>query len=121
MDSKRNMLNPDAFVGKRIDMYTAWNIPDGYAVCAMTGKFDRCENLSVTFPHYLFDKTFLKTHGIYVEDADWLSAEGYDEIIDVLDRLGMLSTYLDALEHEREIIRGDYPEVGSGFAITVAA
>lgn len=95
-------------------MYTAWNIPDGYAICAMTGKFDRFENLSVTFPHHLFDRDFLKANGIYVEDADWLSAEGYDEIIDVLDRLGMLGAFYEALENEREIMRGEYPEIGSG-------
>ena len=99
---KRTMRNPEAFVGKMIDS-TKWNIPEGYERCELTGKLYREDDMTVSFPHYFFDKAFLREHRIYVEDAAWLSDEGYDIIMATLEKLGMMDFYWSQVE------RGDDP------------
>lgn len=91
-DERRTMHNPAAFVGKHVDS-TKWIIPAGYERCAMTGKLHAEADLERTFFHYAFPKAFLVANGIYVEDAAWLSDEGYDLIEATLDRLGLLEAY----------------------------
>lgn len=81
---KRTIHNPVAFVGKKLDT-TKWNMPEGWNVCAKTGKFMNENDLCNTFSHYLYEKAFLISNNIYVEDAAWLSDEGYDEIMMVLE------------------------------------
>ena len=93
---KHYMSNPAAFVGRRVDP-NAWHIPDGYALCRKTWKLQREKDLLRTFAHHLFPREFLLQHGIYIEDADWLSNEGYDEIMDVLCRLGLYDAYVEAV------------------------
>lgn len=103
--TKRIIRTVDAFIGKRVSA-VHWVIPAGYATCAITGKLFPESELEITFQHYLFDKAFLTSNGIYCEDAAWLSAEGFDIIIDTLDRLGVLAAYKEALEHVQDFIDG---------------
>jgi hypothetical protein len=82
-NSKRTIHSIGAFVGKQIDP-TKWAIPSGFERCEITGKLYPESELEITFQHYLFDKAFLIANHIYCEDAAWLSAEGFDRIIDTL-------------------------------------
>ena len=84
---KRTIQNPEYFEGKIIDT-TKWIMPPGWNVCAKTGKFMNEDNLCNTFSHYLYEKTFLIDNGIYIENANWLSDEGYEEIIITLETIG---------------------------------
>jgi hypothetical protein len=92
---KRKMHNPAAFVGQRINL-TKWQLPRNaeYAICRMTGKLMHMDDLGVTFWHQAFERSFLSKHGIMIEDADWLSEEGYEAIMNKLVSLGELDTYL---------------------------
>lgn len=90
--AKRTIRNPEAFIGKRIDT-TKWELPYGYDVCRMTGKFMAEDDLCVTFNHYAFEKSFLVANSIYIEDAEWLSEEGYDLIMAKLEQLGFYDAY----------------------------
>jgi hypothetical protein len=83
----RQMRNPEKFEGKKVTV-GKWIIPDGWAVCAMTGELYREADCLISFPHYRFDRQFLLDNDIYVEDAEWLSEKGYYQIVDVLERLG---------------------------------
>lgn len=91
---KRNINNPEKFIGKKINL-NKWNLPEGYNVCEKTRKFYAESDLGVTFAHHTFDRNWLIEKHIYIEDAAWLSAEGYDEIMDVLKREGKYSEYLE--------------------------
>jgi hypothetical protein len=91
---KRIIRTPEAFEGKRIDT-TKWVIPTGWRICRMTGKLLREDDLGVTFRHYLFDKSLLLANGCYVEDADWLSEEGFDLIMTKLEAAGAITSSLD--------------------------
>lgn len=102
---KRNMTNPAAFIGKRVDP-SRWTIPAGYDRCEMTGKLYPHNQLEHTFRHWVFNRDFLAENGIYVEDAAWLSAEGYDLIMTKLDDLGVLGAYREAVDHEQDFIEG---------------
>jgi hypothetical protein len=92
---KRQMHNIAAFVGKRIDA-NRWAIPEGYRLCAKTWKLHPESRLERSFAHWVFPREFLLQHGIYVEDADWLSDEGHDEIMSVLECLGLRDAYNEA-------------------------
>lgn len=91
---KRTIRNPQKFIGKRIDS-TKWNIPEGYNLCAFTGKFYAETDLQISFGHHYFDRSWLIEKGIYVEDAAWLSEEGYDKITSVLEKENLLSSYIE--------------------------
>jgi len=105
MNSKRTIHNPAAFIGKRIDS-TKWVIPSGFERCEITGKLLPVSDLEITFQHYLFDKSFLIANHIYCEDAAWLSEEGYDFIINTLDRLGVYDAYRAAFDHLQDFAEG---------------
>lgn len=85
--NKRTMHNPEYFEGKRISV-GKWNLPDGWDVCAYTGRLHRWDDLMVTFPHTRFDRQWLLDHNLYVEDAEWLSVEGWDQMVAKLEALG---------------------------------
>jgi hypothetical protein len=93
-EMKRQIRNPQAWIGKRINLCT-WEIPDGYHLCAKTGKLHAEDDLLVTFAHHTFEREWLISKRIYIEDADWLSSEGYDEIMDVLKREGRYEYYIE--------------------------
>lgn len=103
--TKRTIHSIGAFVGKRIDP-TKWAIPSGFERCEITGKLLPESELEITFQHYLFDKAFLSANGIYCEDAAWLSAEGFDRIIDTLHQTGVYSAYREAFDHLQDFIDG---------------
>lgn len=93
--SKRTMRHPERFVGKRVDS-TRWLIPDGYVQCAFTGKLCREDDALVTFDHWAFSREERLAMRIWhVEDASWLSEEGYDAILAVLETHGKLDYYLN--------------------------
>ena len=54
------------------------------------------DNLTASFFHCAFDRDFLIEHNIYIEDADWLSSDGYDEIMTTLENLGI--DYVESVE-----------------------
>lgn len=110
--TRRTMHNPAAFIGKRIDPLR-WEIPAGYHLCRKTGKLHHEDDLLVTFDHTRFERSFLREHGILVEDAEWLSEEGYDEIMDVLERLGLRDYYINGGEFPG--IAADYDSVEPQF------
>lgn len=95
MPAKLTMHNPHQFVGKRIDP-NRWEIPPNYARCAMTGKLHPIDALVITFRHHIFQWDWLVAHGIAIEDAAWLSNEGYDQIMDVLKREGRYEEYIES-------------------------
>jgi len=103
--TKRTIHTIGAFVGKQIDP-TKWEIPSGYERCEITGKLHPESELEITFQHYLFDKAFLTANGIYCEDAAWLSAEGFDHILGVLDDCDVLAAYYEAFDHLQDFIDG---------------
>ena len=105
MTSKRTIHSIGAFTGKRIDT-TKWTIPAGYERCEITGKLLPESELEITFQHYLFDKAFLTSNGIYCEAAAWLSQEGYDFILGVLDDCDVLAAYYEAFDHLQDFIDG---------------
>ena len=93
-EATRVMHNPDAFVGKVVDG-VFWAVPEGYVKCAITGKLHKEEDAYIScYVRFAFSREFLSSNGIYVEEADWLSEEGYDIVISTLDRLGVLDQYL---------------------------
>jgi hypothetical protein len=92
--AKRTIRHPEAFVGKVVNA-NKWNIPEGYAQCAMTYKLFPYNQLEVTFDHTKFEKAFLISNHIYVECAEWLSEEGYFEIMGVLQKVGKYDYYLN--------------------------
>lgn len=102
--TKRQIRNVNAFVGKLID-FSKWVVPAGYSCCEMTGKLF-AEKDAVSFQHWMFNRDFLKANGIYVEDAAWLSPEGYDAIMDTLDRLNVLDAFYEGWDHEQDFING---------------
>lgn len=86
--TKRNMHNPAAFIGKRIDI-TKWNIIDPYgeyAICTWTGKLMRADS-GDSFDNYPFNSDWLKQHNVYVEAAEYLSVEGYEQLVDIVNNL----------------------------------
>lgn len=96
---KRTMTNPSKWIGKKVNP-NKWQIPEGYQLCAKTGKMYAETSLWITFAHWFFDRSWLIEKGIMVEDAAWLSEEGYDEIMDVLKREGQWERYI-----ERDYVR----------------
>lgn len=92
--TKRQMTEAQAkaLTGKRIDP-NKWKLPEGFKTCAMTGKLHPECALECSFSHWAFERSFLIEHGICIEDADWLSEEGYDLIMAKLESLGLLSQY----------------------------
>lgn len=89
--TKRTMRNPEAFIGKAVDT-RKWNIPgldDRYAICRYTGKLFDCWNTGATFNHHAFNRDWLINNGLYVEDAEWLSDEGFDQMMMQFDKLGI--------------------------------
>jgi hypothetical protein len=90
MTTKRNMTEAQAkhYTGKRVDLMK-WQLPEGYETCELTGKLYPQSELEISFPHYLFDKKMLIANGIYVEDASWLSEEGYGIILTKLENIGV--------------------------------
>lgn len=92
---KRTMHNPTAFLGKRIDE-TKWIITDArYQVCRMTYKLFDTAAGDPSFGHYHFEKQFLLDNGIYVEDAEYLSLEGFAQIQQALEDLGLWDQYIE--------------------------
>ena len=92
--TKRTMTNPNKWIGKKVNP-NKWAIPEGYELCAKTGKFFAKDDLLITFAHWMFDRSWLIEKNIMVEDADWLCEEGYYQIIDVLKREGQWTRYLE--------------------------
>lgn len=74
--------------GKRVDL-NKWHLPEGYWTCELTGKLYPEAQLECSFPHYLFDRDMLVANRIYVEDAAWLSNEGYEIILTKLKNIGV--------------------------------
>jgi|SRR5690606_30535927 hypothetical protein len=99
---KRTIRNPEKWIGKRVDS-TKWIIPDGYWKCAMTGKLYREDQLTITFFHWAFTREFRIQHGLTVEDADWLSEEGYDLLMLKLQELGLEGAYHEAVWNDTTI------------------
>ena len=91
---KHTIKTPSKWIGKKVDT-NKWSIPQGYHLCAKTGKLFAEDDLLVTFAHWLFDRSWLVAKGIMVEDADWLSEEGFFEIADVLKREEKWHYYLE--------------------------
>lgn len=91
---KRTISNPSYYIGKKLNP-NKWNIPEGYELCAKTGKFLAVNDLLATFAHWLFDRSWLIEKSIMVEDAQRLSGEGYDEIMDVLKHEGQWTRYIE--------------------------
>jgi hypothetical protein len=77
--------------GKRVDS-NKWIIPDWHAKCAVTGKMYPEDAFAISFPHHAFTREQLNDLGGWgvgwVEDADWLSEEGYDILMARVDALG---------------------------------
>lgn len=98
--TKKTMTDKQAayFVGKRVDS-VKWNIPEGYEICAITGKFHRESSLLVTFAHHHFTRSQLAQLGAYgvgwCEDADWLSEEGYEQIMSRVEACNLADVYED--------------------------
>ncbi len=99
--AKRTIKTPAAYQGKRLDP-NKWTMPSGWGLCRMTGKFLPFEQLENTFPHHAFDKSVLVENGIYIEDADLLSDEGFDQIMAVLEKIGLISVYWQHYESKFE-------------------
>lgn len=97
---KQNLINPEHHIGKRLDP-NKWNIPDGYVLCRKTGMLVREQDALITFFHWAFDRQWLIEKNIYVEDADWLTLRGYEEIMEVLRREGQLDAYYRAVWEHR--------------------
>lgn len=74
--------------GKRINL-NKWHLPEEYELCELTGKMLPMSELEISFPHHLFDRDMLIENGIYVEDAAWLSEEGYGIILTTLENIGV--------------------------------
>jgi hypothetical protein len=91
---KRTIRNPEKWIGKRINT-VKWNIPCGYEICRQTGKLYPESQLLSSFNHHLFERPWLRANGIFVEDADWLSDDGYDEIVSVLEKAGVWDQYIE--------------------------
>ena len=86
--TKRNMNNPAAFIGKRIDI-TKWNIAgldDVYAICSWTGKLFRTDD-GASFYNYPFSSEWLSQHGVNIECAAYLSQEGFEQMLDIINPL----------------------------------
>jgi len=94
--NKRNMTNINYYIGKKLDL-NKWNIPEGYELCAKTGKFYAISDLCVTFAHWMFDRNWLIEKNIMIEDAAWLSEEGYDQIIEVVKAEGKYDQYCERM------------------------
>jgi hypothetical protein len=86
------------FIGKRVDS-VKWNIPEGYGFCAITAKFMPESELLVTFAHHHFTKAQRAELGAYgvgwCEDAEWLSEEGYEQIMSRVEACGFKDVYED--------------------------
>lgn len=84
------------FIGKRVNSVT-WQIPEGYALCAITGKFYATKDLEISFPHCNFTNeqlALLGRHGAgWCEDAEWLSEEGFNQIMDRVRACGLMDVY----------------------------
>lgn len=96
------LQHPEAFTGKIVDS-TKWIIPDGYATCAVTGKFYPFDQLSITFAHWVFSRDFRIQHDLNCEDADWLSEEGYYILMSKLQQLGLEEDYHEAVWNDMTI------------------
>ena len=94
--TKRTMKNPSKWEGKKISR-AKWTIPEGYQVCAWTGKLYREEKLMITFSDWRLSNEFLAENHIAVCDADWLSDEGFREIMDILKAAGMYDNYVEGI------------------------
>lgn len=70
-------------------------------LCRKTGKLVREADALVTFRHYIFDRQWLIAKHIYIEDADWLTEEGWNEIVDVLKQEGQYENYLSCIWNSR--------------------
>ncbi len=89
---KKAIKNPEKHIGKRVNP-NKYVIPEGYVLCAMTGKFYAERDAEISFAHWAFDSKWLRQRHIYIEDADWLSQDGYDRIMDVLKDEGVYDRY----------------------------
>lgn len=102
---KRTIRNPQKFIGKKLNP-GKWNLPESYVLCAKTGKLCKEADAIITFSHWMFNRKFLTANNIYVEDAQWLSEEGYDEIVAVLERTGKYDEYRSAFDHIQDYVEG---------------
>lgn len=92
---KRTMRHPEKWLGRRVD-FTKWIVPDGYVRCEFTGKLCRENEALVTFDHWALTRDQRVQLGIWhVEDASWLSDEGYDGIMSLLERAGLYEEYIN--------------------------
>lgn len=92
---KKTIRQPEKFVGMRVDT-NKWVIPAGYVLCAKTHKLVAEKNALITFNHHLFSRAFFARVGWYVEDADWLTEEGWSEIQRDLEAAGLWDGYIEA-------------------------
>lgn len=83
--------------GKRVNR-DKWQLPDGFAVCAVTDKMLPESELLVTFQdgHLTAERWALV--GPRIEDADWLSEEGYGLLMDRVGAAGLMDVYCAGYE-----------------------
>lgn len=80
------------YTGKRVDS-TKWEIPDWYGVCRVTAKmYPESAFWDFSFPHHAFTREQLDILGPWgvgwVEHADYLSEEGYYQLMDRVEKAG---------------------------------
>lgn len=91
--ASRVMQHPEKWIGKRVDGIK-WAIPDGFVKCAITNKLYRERDAYLScYVRFFIDRSVLSVNGIYVEEADWLSEEGYHIVLDTIERLGLSHLY----------------------------
>jgi hypothetical protein len=97
-EAKRVMRNPEKWIGKRVNGLT-WAVPDGFVKCAITHKLCRENDAFIScYVRFFIERAVLSANGIYVEEADWLSEEGYSIVLDTVERLGLSDQYNFELE-----------------------
>ena len=94
MTIKRNIHNYEHFIGKVINPMCWEYDSDKYERCAITGKLYPIEDVSISSYHrFNVSKQILLENSIYCEEAECLSQEGYDIIVDKLEELGYENAY----------------------------
>ena len=82
---KRIIKHPERFEGKRIDP-NKWILPPYWHLCRQTSRLYHENDLLVTFSSYRYERLWLRSVGIYADDADWLCEDGYEEILAILEK-----------------------------------
>lgn len=84
------------YTGKRVSR-DIWTIPEGYGICTITWKMLPESELMVTFAHTHFSNEQLAQLGAWgvgwCECAEWLSEEGYQQIMARVEACGLKEVY----------------------------